>query len=64
MVGVTLKDKKSTNWIRKQNDVTDIIMNISESKQRWASYAARRRDNGWTIRVTELIPRGHKRTRG
>ena len=25
MVGVTLKDRKSTNWIRKQNCVTDIL---------------------------------------
>ena len=34
MVGVTLKDRKSTNWIRKQSGVTDIIRNIRESKHR------------------------------
>ena len=32
MIGVTLKDRKSTEWIRKQSDVTDIIRNIRESK--------------------------------
>ena len=36
MVGVTIKDRKSTNWIRKQNGVTDTIRNIRESKHRWA----------------------------
>ena len=35
MVGVTLKDRKSTNWIWKQSGVTDVIRNIRESKQRW-----------------------------
>ena len=31
---VTLKDKKSTNWIRKQTGVTDIITNKKENKHR------------------------------
>ena len=34
MVGVTLNDRKSTNWIQKQSGVTDIIRNIRESKHR------------------------------
>ena len=60
MVGVTLKDRKSTNWIRKQSGVIDIIRNIRESKHGWAVHVARRHDNRWTTRVTEWIPRGHK----
>ena len=36
MIGVTLKDRKSTNWIRKQSGLTDIIRSIRESKHRWA----------------------------
>ena len=32
MIGVTLKDRKSTEWIRKQSGVTDIIRSIRESK--------------------------------
>ena len=32
MVGVTLKGRKSTKWIRKQSGVTDIIRNIRENK--------------------------------
>ena len=49
MVGVTLKDRKSTNWIRKQSGMTDIIRNIRECKHTWAGHVARRRDNRWTI---------------
>ena len=64
MIGVTLKDRKSTEWIRKQSGVTDIIRSIRESKHRWAGHVARRRDNRWTIRVTEWILRGNKRPRG
>ena len=54
MIGVTLKDRKSTEWIGKQSGVTDIISSIRESKHRWAGHVATRRDNRWTIRVTEM----------
>ena len=65
MIGVTLKDGKSTEWIQKQSGVTDIIRScIRESKHRWAEHVARRRDNRWTIRVIEWIRRGNKRPRG
>ena len=64
MIGVTLKDGKSTEWIRKQSGVTDIIRSIRESKHRWVGHVTRRRDNRWTIRVTEWISRGNKRPRG
>ena len=64
MTGVTLKDRKSTEWVRKQSGVTYIIRSIRESKHRWVGHVAKRRDNRWTIRVTEWIPRGNKRPRG
>ena len=38
MIGVTLKDRKSTEWIRKQSGLTDIIRSIRESKHRWAGH--------------------------
>ena len=50
IVGVTLKDRKSTNWIRKQSYVTDTIRNIRESKHRWAGmHGEGTRDNRWTV---------------
>ena len=64
MIGATLKDRKSTEWNRKQSGVADIIRNLRESKHRWADHVARRLDNRWTIRVTEWIPRRNKRPRG
>ena len=60
MLGVTLKDRKSTNWIQKLRGVTDIIRNITESKHKWADHVTRRRDNRWTIRVTEWISHEHR----
>ena len=56
MVGVTLKDRKSTNWIRKQSGVKNILMGIRESKHRWAAHVVRRHVNRWTIKVTERTP--------
>ena len=36
MVGVTLKDRKSTEWVRKQSGVTDIISNIrADGRTTW-----------------------------
>ena len=55
----TVKDRKNTNWIRKQSGVTDIIRNKRESKHRWVGHAPRRSTNKWATRVTQWIPRGH-----
>ena len=64
MVGVTLKDRKSTNWIRKQSGVTDIIRNIRESKHRWAGHTWQGEVTTDGQSVTEWILHGHKRPRG
>ena len=64
MMGVTLKDRKSREWIRRKSGVADIIRSMRESKHRWAVHVARIRDNRWTIRVTECMPRGNKRPPG
>ena len=45
MIEVTLKDRESTNWIRKQSGVTDIVRNIKESKHRWVGHISRISDN-------------------
>ena len=36
MIGVTVKDRKSMNWVWKQSGVTYIIRSIRESSHRWA----------------------------
>ena len=53
ILGVIHMDRESTNWIRKQSGVTDILRSIRESKHRWVGHVARSRDKTWTIRVTE-----------
>ena len=63
MLGITLRDKKRTTWIREQTKVRDIIEIIKEQKWRWAGHIARREDDRWTKRLVEWIPRGHKRSR-
>ena len=64
MVGVTLRHRRSTNCIRKQSRVTSIIRNVRESKHSRVGHVASRSDNRWTIRVTEWMPRRHKRPQG
>ena len=62
MIGVTLKDRKSTEWIRKQSGLTDIIRSIRESKHRWAGHVARRRaidgqsesQNGYPMEIKDF----------
>ena len=67
MIGVNLKDRKSTNWIREQSGVTDIVRNIEKANT-----------DGWTMWQGEVtidgqsepqngypvIPHGHKRPQG
>ena len=64
MLGVTLRDRKRTNWIRQQTGVIDVIQTIRQGNHRWAGHVMRRGDNRWTTRVTEWVPRRHKRSRG
>ena len=47
MLGITLRDRKRSTWIREQTKVTDIIEVIKEQKWRWAGHIARREDNRW-----------------
>ena len=57
MVGVTLKDRKSTIWIRKQSGMTDIIRNTRESKHRWVDHVARmdnQSQNGYPVDINDL----------
>lgn len=53
MVGVTLRDQRTAEWVRKQI-----------WKWTWAGHVMRRTDNRWTVRATEWLPRDGKRSRG
>ena len=63
MLGITLRDRKRSSWIRSKTRVRDIIQFIKQQKWRWAGHIARRSDNRWSKRLTDWCPWDCKRIR-
>ena len=63
MLGITIRGRKSSEWIRKKTRVRDIIQFIKQQKWRWAGHVARREDNRWSKRLTDWCPLDSKRSR-
>ena len=63
MLGVTLKDRKTNDWIRKQTQITDAVTKIKSLKWQWAGHIARM-DKRWTKILTKWEPQNSKRRRG
>ena len=63
MLKITIRDRKSSLWIRKQTKIKDIIKYIKQQKRRWAGHIARRKDNRWSKRIMEWCPLDCKRSR-
>ena len=61
MLGVSLKDRKRNEWIRKMTKVTDVIERVKKLKWQWAGHIARREDGRWTREILDWYPRGVKR---
>ena len=64
MLNITWRDHKTTEWIRKQTKLRDILETISKAKWTWAGHLTRRTDNRWTTKLTFWQPRGHTRNKG
>ncbi len=64
LLGITWRDIKRASFIREQTKVEDILMTIENKKWTWAGHIMRRRDNRWTMRVTEWQPRNGRRNQG
>jgi Reverse transcriptase (RNA-dependent DNA polymerase) len=64
MLGITRKDRKRNEWVRKQTRVRDVIDVAKQLKWRWAGHIARRKDGRWTNAVIQWYPRGTKRPQG
>ena len=45
MLGITLRDRKRSTWIREKTKVKDIIQVVKQQKWRWAGHVARMNDN-------------------
>ncbi len=54
--GCNMERQKRASWIREQTKVEDILVTIKNKKWTWAGHIMRRRDNRWTMRVTEGNP--------
>ena len=63
MLRITIRDRKSSLWIRKQTKIKDIIHYIKQQKWRWPGHIARRNDNRWSKRIMEWCPLDCKRSR-
>ena len=64
MCGVSIKDKISNKELRQRSGLRDVVDGIYLSKRRWAGHIARLNDNRWTYRLTNWIPRDHRRPQG
>ena len=64
MLGITIADRKTNNWIRQQTKVRDITAEIKKKKWTWAGHVARMKDNRWTQRLSDWQPRDGHRNRG
>jgi len=63
MLGITMIDRKTNEWIRAQTKVEDVIKSVKKLKREWAGHIARRTDGKWTTNVLDWIPREKKRPR-
>ena len=64
MLGITMRDRKTNEWIREKTKVQDILKRIMLGKWTWAGHVARRTNGIWTTSVTEWTPRTGKRSQG
>lgn len=64
MINVSKKDHIRSEVIRERSGIKDVIQNIYTIKRRWAGHVARFKDDRWTARTTNWIPRQFKRSRG
>ena len=60
MLGVTLRDRHRSTWIRAKTRVKDIIQVIKQQKWRWAGHVARMADSRCTKRITDWCPYNNK----
>src|SRR5438552_13150505 len=63
MIGITKRDHKTNEWVRKQTGIQDIVARVKQLKWQWAGHLARTRDNRWTKSITEWLPLDQKRKR-
>ncbi|KAL0850897.1 hypothetical protein ABMA28_006806 [Loxostege sticticalis] len=63
LVGVSLRDRMTNKWLRKESKVSDIVKRIANLKWQWAGHIARKSDS-WCKDLLEWRPWEHKRPVG
>ena len=63
MLGITLRDRKRSAWIREKTRVKYIVRVGKQQKWRWAGHVAMMTDNQWTKRITDWFPYIDKRSK-
>lgn len=63
-IGITLGDRKWTEWVREQARVNDILSEIKRQKLASIGHVMRSQEKCRSLRVTEWIPREGKRSSG
>src|SRR6201985_2415720 len=48
MLGISLRDKMTNQWIRQQTKIVDVMERIASLKWNWAGHIARLTDERWT----------------
>src|ERR1700761_4130181 len=56
MLGITLRDKMTNQWIRQQTKVVDVMERIASLKWNWAGHIARITDERWTKTIVNWRP--------
>lgn len=56
MLGITLRDRMTNQWIRQQTRVVDVMKRIATLKWSWAGHIARRTDERWTKKIMNWRP--------
>lgn len=60
IVGITLADRKTNEWLRKRSKVEDIAIRIASQKWQWAGHVARMSDK-WSKKILDWRPWGRRR---
>jgi hypothetical protein len=56
MLGISLRDKKTNQWIRQQTKIVDVMERIASLKWNWAGHIARMTDDRWTKAIMNWRP--------
>uniref|UniRef100_A0A7E4V613 Endonuclease-reverse transcriptase n=1 Tax=Panagrellus redivivus TaxID=6233 RepID=A0A7E4V613_PANRE len=56
MLGITLRDKKPNEWIRRKTGLKDVVSNAQDRKRKFANKLNNHKGDRWTTRLTKWTP--------